>query len=243
MSEDKPLIIKSIEKLPEPTKNRLLDTCKEIDIISEKAIEVMKTSISGKISFVFEQSAPIDILTPFERAQSVCFTSRYEHLPVLTKIDVFESNGKYFLKNIGMIRHLINEYRSIIANQRDSIFYSKIHKFCRDKLLNYDPSIGLSIKVLSEKELDLTNVFLKALDERHKAIKIILDKCEFDYIYNGILQHSEHKWTKRFWHEYYSGEINHIFIKHACLLGQIKEFLFFHYKILNYLTFPKLGPI
>jgi len=235
--------IKIQDSYPESIKERLLSTYSEINEVFNEALAVQKTQLSGKISFKYEQSAPMDILSPFERAQSVCFIIKYEHLPTLENIDVSEYKGKFYLKNIDFIRHILNEYRPIVMNQNDSIYYAKIHKFCHEKLMNKNPSSGLSITVEHEKDGDITESFAKILGERNKSIKSILKRCEFDYIYNGILQHSDHKYTKRFWEEYYSGRINHIFIKHAFLLRHIQECLYWHYRILNQLTFPKLGPI
>jgi len=234
---------KKIKNLPEPIKSKLYDTKSEVDRIINEADAVQKTKFTGKISFSYEQSAPMDILTPFERAQSVCFISRYEHLPVLGGLEIFEHDSKFFLKNISFIRHILNEYRSIIFNQKDSVYFGKIHKFCHEKLMNRNPSEGLSITVIHKKDGDITRFFVKFLGEKNKSIKIILQKSEFGYIYNGILQHSDHIYTERFWNEYNTGKLNYVFVKHAALLGYIKSYLYWHYTILNQLAFARLGPL
>jgi len=234
---------KLIDDFPEIIKERLLKTYKETNEIIEEALALQKTKIRGKISFKYEHSAQGDVLTPSERAQSVCFITRYEHLPILNKLNIIEKDGNYFIANIGFIRHILNEYRSIIVNEKDSVYFSKIHTFCHLKLSNRDPSKGLSISVDHKEKGDITDMFLQILGEKNKAIKLIIDRCEYDYIYNGILQHSDHKYTKRFLIEYNSGRINHSFIKHSFLLGLVKELLYWHYRLLNSLTFPKMGPI
>jgi hypothetical protein len=231
------------KNLPEAVKLKLSNTESEVNKIIEEARGVQKSYLPGSISFLFQHSAPMDVLTTFERAQSVCFISRYEFLPIFNGVEILESNGKFHLNNITFIRYILNEYRSIISNYRDSVYYGKIHKFCFDKLRNRDPKVGLSITVKNEKNIDVTDTFIKMLGERNASIKVILEKSEFSYIYNGILQHSDHKYTDRYWKEYHTGELNYVFIKHAALLGYIKECLFWHYKILNQLTFPKLGPL
>lgn len=229
---------------PESIQIKLDNVLSEANKIVDEAEMKQKTSISGKIHFRYEQSAPKDILTDFERAQSVCFVIRYECLPILSNtFNVFENNGKFFLKDIHFLRHMLNEYRSLICNQKDSVYYAKIHKFCYEKLKNKDKNKNLSITVYHEKDDDITNTFIKFLSEKIRSIKFILQKSEFGYIYNAILQHSDHSFTERFWKEYYNGEINYIFIKHALLLNYIRECLRWHYTILNQLTFPKLGPL
>jgi len=231
------------KNLPETIRLKMSDTESEINMIIEEASGAQKLNLTGKISFRYRQSAPMDILTPFERSQSVCFISRYEFLPVFKGIEVVENNGKFHLSNIAFIRHILNEYRSIINNQGDSVYYANIHNFCYLKLKNRDPQKGLSITVNHDIDGDITDTFMQILGEKRESIKIILKKSEFDYIYNGILQHSDHKYTERYWEEYHTGELNYVFIKHAALLGCIKDCLFWHHRILNQLTFPTLGPL
>jgi len=229
--------------LPVAEQERLAKTFAEIDGIFDDASSLLETKLTGAVSFRYRQSAPLDILSPFERAQSVCFIIKYENIPMVKEIEIQEYKGKFYLKNIGFIRHVLNEFRPIIKNQDDSIYFSKIHKFCHSKLMNKDPKQGLSVTVEHIEEGDVTERFVKILGERNKAIRFILEKCEYDYVYNGILQHSDHQFTTRFWKEYSDGTINHVFIKHAYLLGHIHDCLTWHYAILNHLTFPKLGPI
>lgn len=230
------------KSVPSDIKKKLDATLTEADELVEEAYFFQKTRFSGKFSLRYEHSAPMDILRPFERAQSVYFVSRYEHLPILKELEIIESEGKFYLKNVAFIRHILNEYRSIIINKKDSVYYGQIHKFCYEKLQNRDPSKGLSITVNNEQQEDITETFLKILGERNKSINFIINKSEFGYIYNGILQHSDLSYTDRFWDEYYTGKLNYVFIKHAALLGCIKEFLNLHYLIVNQLTFPPNGP-
>ena len=53
----------------------------EINQILESAYAIQKAEISGRISFEYKFGGGRDILTDFERAQSICFFSRYESLP------------------------------------------------------------------------------------------------------------------------------------------------------------------
>ena len=227
-----------------------LDISEKLDVVTQDIHRILEvanshlvTDITGEINFTFTISAPRDVLTDFERAQSVCFVSRYEALPVFKKISITEDNGRCHFGNIHDARHVLNEYRSIIQNKKDSIHYQKIHRFCREKLLNDDHSKDLSIVVNHKDRGDITLDFAKSLDEQAKAIKSIIRHCEFDYIYNGILQHSDHRYTKRFWDEYSSGEINYTFAKHALIAGNIKVLMEWHHRLFSVMTFPKLGPM
>ena len=66
---------------------------------------------------------------------------------------------------------------------------------------------------------------------------------EFDYLYNGILQHSGQEFSQRFLDDYSSGEFNYILWKHVHLLEFIRHLLYPYYRILNTFVFPKLGPL
>ncbi len=210
---------------------------------SKICITFQKTVISGRYSFHFKFSGGRDILTDFERAQSICFISRYESLPKFKKLKIAKINGKYVFENLWEARSVLNEYRPIIQNKKDSVYYCNVHKVCREKLLNTDSLKDLSITVNHLQDGDITIKFSRFLNEQCKAIKTILARCEFDYIYNGILQHSDQKFTNRFKEEYSSGEINYVFIKHALIVDKIKILLEDHYGLLKHLTSPSLGPL
>lgn len=215
---------------------------RQIEAILEKGNRELTTELDGQIQLKYEISAPNVALTDFERAQSVCFVTKFESLPPSSAVNIVERKGAFYPSNIGYIRHVLNEYRPIVQNQDDSVHFQKIHSWCHLKL-GADPKKGLSITVKHESGKDVTAEFKASLGERNRAIRKIIGECEFDYIYNGILQHSDHRFTTRFWEEYVSGELNYVFIKHATILEEIKDLLSWHYRLLNVLTFPKLGPL
>ena len=213
-----------------------------VEQIINRGHAALSTTINGKISLEYKSSAPRDILTDFERAQSVCFVTKYESLPAVNSVTIVEHEGKYFPSNIDYIRHVLNEYRPIVQNQEDSVHYQRIHAFCHLKL-GADPTKDLSITVNHIDGRDVTSDFKKSLGERNKAIRTMIEECEFDYIYNGILQHSDHRFTERFWREYTNGDLNYIFIKHEKILEVIRDLLVWHYRVFHFLTFPKMGPL
>lgn len=233
------------QPIPDEINKKLESTMAEAKSLINQAAAEQKTSFSGSFQLSYRHSvldAP-DILSEFERAQSISFISRYENFPEFKGVRILKHKGKFYLDNIDYIRHILNEYRSIILNQSDSVYYGNIHSFCYGRLKNQDPTKGLSITVYNEKREDITEVFLQIIGERNKSIQTIISKLEFDYIYNGILQHSDRRYSQRFHDEYNSGKLNYIFIKHAMPLDFIKESLHLHYRILNQLTRPKLGPL
>ena len=233
-----------IEELPNRIREKITNICSEVDEIIGEAQNEIKTTLPKEISFNFVHSAPTDVLSEFERAQSVCFIIKYENLTeYANNIDLIQQNENYYLANFKILGHILSEYRPIIQNESDSVYYKKIHSFSRSKLFNRDSSMGLVVTVNDDNRNDVTNAYINIIDERIKAIGLIHKKCEFDYVYNGILQHSDMSFSNRLWEEYANGTINYVFLKHTMVLKNIKEYLRFHYHLINVLTFPKLGPL
>jgi hypothetical protein len=193
--------------IPERITNKINDITKHVGDLLSQTQSIQQTRLS-QVQFRFNHSADRTLLSDFERAQSVCFVTRYETLPIMDGILVTQNEDRSFnFDNLSFMRHILNEFRPIIINQSDSVYFHNIHNFVRGKLINNDPSQGLDLSVFNEHGNNVTIEFTRILDERIKSVRFLIDNCEIKYIYNGILQHSEHKYTDRFWDEYYSGEI------------------------------------
>jgi hypothetical protein len=71
----------------------------------------------------------------------------------------------------------------------------------------------------------------------------LLESLECDYLYNGILQHSDVRYAERFFKDFISGEINYLLWKHVHALDVIREMLEPYHRLVSTITFPKLGPL
>src|SRR5439155_514923 len=83
--------------------------------------------------------------------------------------------------------------------------------------------------------------FSKWISERNRAITAVLRSLECDYLYNGILQHSDVRFAERFLKDYVSGELNYFLWKHMHAFDMLREMLEPYHRLLSILTFPKLG--
>jgi hypothetical protein len=90
---------------------------------------------------------------------------------------------------------------------------------------------------------DVTEVYANWLGERNQAIRHLLAAFDYDYLYNGSLQHSDQKSSERLMQDYISGEINYLLWKHVRPLGTLKGLLRPYYMLMRSLTFPNLGPL
>lgn len=187
-------------------------------------------------------SAPRDILIPYERAQSLCFIAKYDALPEPQALHVEQFENVFVPTNLSAFRHVLNEYRSILQNKKDSTHYSRIHRLCRSKLINRDHSIDLSVTVYDAKsEEDITDLFLANLTQRNRAVSQLLGACEFNYLYNGILQHAEHSFTKRYIEDYTSGRLQYLIFGHALVCHTVRDLLYMHYTVLKYISGVRQG--
>ena len=230
-------------ELPSRIKEKLDLLEQGIQKIESHALGMIKTSINEPVSLFVQNQTMTDLLSDYERAQSISFVARFENLPNLVPFKIVNHQSNYFIGNITYIRHILNEYRSVIHNVSDSVYYQNVHDLCFKMLQENDYRKGTTINILTKNDEDITEIFMTWLGEHNSAIKFVLRTLELDYIYNGILQHSNEHFSERFVKEYNSGEINYIFLKHILLLNLIKDLLKPYYMIMVQFSFPKLGPL
>jgi hypothetical protein len=83
MSED-------LSKLPDRIEARLARLQGEADQIVSGAERLLTTLLPDPVQFEFVNSAPRDVLTDDERAQSVSFVTRFEYLPTDYTVTIVE---------------------------------------------------------------------------------------------------------------------------------------------------------
>lgn len=230
-------------KLPKRIQKRLEILQREIDQIISGAEALLKTQLPNPTQFQFVNSAPRDVLTDYERAQSISFLTRFDHLPRNYTVKIVEREGNYFIGNMDFLRHSLNEFRPLVQNERDSVYYRKIHKVWYAMLTLDDPKKGTTIRVFDKAKNDVTPVFTQWLSERNKAISYVLRPLDYKYLYNGILQHSDPSYSQRFLQDYTSGKLHYVLWKHVHFLRFIRAMLDSYYQLLRFLTSPRLGPL
>jgi hypothetical protein len=229
--------------LPERIRHRLKTLQDEIDSITQCAIQLAPTELPNPIQFEFANSAGRDVLTEDERAQAVSFVTRYDHLPSGCRVNVVEIDGRYEIENMDYLRHALNEFRPIIQNEDDSVHYKKIHRVWYGMLTLEDSDRGTTIRAFDITHRDVTSTCIRWLGETNKAIKYVLGRLEYGYLYNGILQHSDPKHYARLTEDYTSGELNYIMWKHAHMLDFIKDLLGRYHLLIQNLSSLRPGAL
>ncbi len=182
-------------------------------------------------------------MTPYERAQSVSFITRYEHLPREYPVCVIRDGEDWRIGNLDFLRHVLNDFRPLVQNQDDSVHYRKIHAVWRGMLKREDPADGMTIRVRCSNGSDVTADYISYLDQHIGAISLVVRAMDFSYLYNGLLQHSDPGYSQQLLTDYVSGEINYLLWKHALVLSFVREMLGPYYQVARVLTFPRLGPL
>ena len=189
-------------------------------------------------------TAPLPLMTWEEQAQSLAFVVRYEHLPELHDfVAGRHPSGRYYLNEIDQIRATLNEYRTIFYNQKDGIFYGAITNLYQKGFKPETPNSTMRIEALTHGDQDISEDYLKHLKSRKKAIQHAIKKSDFDYIYNGVLQHADGKYAMQMVKEYTDGSLAYLLLKNVIIAQGLKDFLSEHYKVINVLNFPKMGPL
>lgn len=219
----------------------------ELGQIVDEARNKIEVQIDGHLSITIRNAAiGQDIITEEDRARFTHFVAKYQQLPEMATVDLVERNGKIFPENLEVAKHVLNEFRPIVWNQNDSIYYTRLYKSISSKLFLKDPTVGTILSVILNKKEDITDLYNKFLKNHRDAIRFILKsyKSDLDYIYNGVLQHSDEEFSERLAKDFYSGELSYILIKNAFLLGPVKQLLkpFFYFSAILFPNF-QLGSL
>lgn len=193
------------------------------------------------ISIEFINNANEPMFNVDEKAQIIFFATKYENLSDFKNLTINRVDDNCFIDE-KPLRDLLNEYRPIYFNYEDPIYYERIHKFFIARMLfNEDATKATQIRVASERGEDITRNILLTMKDRIKCIKYIIEKSDFNYVFNGVLQHSDKRYLERYSEDYESGEITFILLKNVTLLMLLKCLLYSHYRIIRNLTYISKG--
>jgi hypothetical protein len=167
--------------------------------VVDEANQKMVTTIPEIIAFRYESAVlNRDILSDYERAQSVSFITRFDHFPATLETHfTVDDKGKWWIANLWDLRQALNDFRSVIQNQSDSVHYQNVHNTWYKALRQTDKSKETRVRVLDTQNHDLTDAYAKRLGERVQAIRYLIDAFDYDSLYNGFLQHSDPKVSKK----------------------------------------------
>lgn len=119
---------------------------------------------------------------------------------------------------------LLNAMRGLVYSENDDVYYKKV-------IDEYQKALSGEIPDWVIEALDPTSGKIISKDVIHsyhqtkKMIAEILKDKDFDYAYNGILQHSDKRFRSRYIKDVEEGSAMYITFKCAILANQIREIL------------------
>lgn len=230
-----------IQSLPPKDQKELKKVSTEADQVIFDTFPESPFSPKDKIALEFSGISSNDVLTDDERAQSISFIILFENLPSTYPVKFQVKAGKCHISNMNILRAALNEFRPLLQNQKDLIYYQKVHNVWCKMLRRKDSHDGTCIRAIDIKKNDVTQKYIAYLTAHRKAISLALDKLEFGFLYNGILQHSDPAHSKRFLDEYTSGKLDYVLLKHYYTLPYFRECLLPYYQLMKNLTSPERG--
>ena len=232
-------------EIPLPIREKLERCEKDARAILEEADALITDFETSSVGLRVSSSAPMPLMTWSEQAQSLAFIVRYEHLPELHNFVAgrHPRTGLYYLNEIDQIRAALNEYRTIFFNQKDGIFYGAITNLYQKAFSPDEPNATMRIEALTSDETDLSSDYLEHLRSRKQAIRSAIQKSDFNYIFNGVLQHTDDKFAMQMVKDYTDGSLAYLLLKNLLIAQGLKEFLSEHYKVINVLAFPRMGAL
>jgi len=231
--------------IPPPILAKLEQCQRDAHAILEASEHLITDFDTSSVGLRVTGSSPLPLMTWATQSQSLAFVVRYEHLPELHSFVAgrHPKTGLYYLNEIDQIRAALNEYRTIFFNKRDGIFYGVITNLYQKAFSSTDPNAPMRIEALTSSDEDLSADYLVHLQSRKTAIRVAIENSDFDYIFNGILQHTDDRFAMQMVKDYTDGSLAYLLLKNLLIAQGLKEFLNEHYKVINVLNFPRMGPL
>lgn len=212
-----------------------------IDINRIIDLELIKLPNLGTVSFRLEHSSPNPIMTEDTRMIHMNYIMKVQALGDVEDPKFKQSEDSlFYLENINEYKHTINSYRALIYNQNDSVYYTRLCKYISNCFLKRD-SMGLKMYAFDIEGNDISNDFIQYIKSLKKYISELIRHSDLDFLYNGVLQHSDIVHTNRYNEEYRTGKLDITILKNVILLDAVKFALERIMIPINFLTFPSRG--
>ena len=152
---------------------------------------------------------------------------------ISSTIRINQQNGKYMIEELYLYKSALNDMRTMIFNNDDSIYFNKIHCIILKWLKNKDSELGIKLTITDNNGIDITEHFIKVLNSQHKIINKLVNSSDLPFLYNAVLQHTDNKDMKRFITEYSNGMIQCTIIKCYYLCPVFIKMLCYHRLIIG----------
>jgi hypothetical protein len=186
----------------------------------------------GNFNIRYQSDKPQPFLTLEDKTfhTITSFILKFEELNIENELSYDNVNNSFEVKQL---RGFLNEIRPIVFNQNDDVYYENAIDALLI-LLKREGTFGLEISYISDNQ-NINDDIKTILRNKKKKIKYILSKSDLDFLYNGVLQHSDRKYKKRLIEEQENNALQLTIIKSYLLLIAIIGDLLFVYQSFVYL--------
>ena len=205
----------------EKFKNSALETQSLITTVEKN----YQKFLPGPFQIKIANSAASPLLADTEEAAFHAFLAKFRSIPNFPGPVITQRENNFFLGNEDLAKHIITEFRPIIFNEKDPIYFGKIYNTIYKMLNRKSPVSGTKMTAFNERFEDITDLLKKELAVARKVIVSTVELLELDYLYNGVLQHSDPRFSKRYRQDFRSGNLQYLFLKHAQVLTYLKGYL------------------
>jgi hypothetical protein len=199
------------------------------------------------LQFTHTLSAPSPLFTTDEQSKWFVFIMRYDMLSEMVDSipnpKITDVSGKLMIGNLYLFKSALNDMRTMIFNNDDSIYFNRIHKIIMRWLNNKDHSTGQQLIVTDENGLNITTHFIDVLISYHKILNKLIKNSDLSFLYNAVLQHTDSVDSQRFINEYSNGMIQCTIIKCYQLCPVFINMLRYHRLIISNLMHIEMGEL
>lgn len=164
----------------------------------------------------------------------------------LKSIEPLPSKEGYYLKvakrpekykvfiDLSIYESLLNSIRCIIYLEEDSVYYKKVLNAYKRAISGNN--CNWRVKALDESgTTNISQEVIKSFNQTRNLINELLKDKDFDYVYNGVLQHSDERYYKRYIKDCENGALPFVIFKCAILAERIRNILMSDTKVFDFI--------
>ncbi len=231
----------AVAALPNSVRARLDEIEREHSALVGKARSTLDPLAVGPVQLTLRVTKPLGFPPPEMSAQALGFAIRFDELPDDFELAVGQVRDRWHVSNLSEVRHVLNDFRPLIFNKSDSVYYAKVHNAWFPLLADKDTIAELTAS--DSTGADCTDALRRWVGATRRVLRETIDHFEFSYLYNGVLQHSDDSYSSRFFSDYSTGELNYVYWRHVSALRLIHHLLRPYRVLVGTVSFPNRGSL
>ena len=190
----------------------------------EDALQIIGKDVKSNLQAVYfkiENKAGSNVATDLEWQQLSNFFNHINNCKILTpNLELEKSN----------LDSILNNARIILWNKNDSTYYKTVFNIFSMMMVGKHKT-GTKITALKKEKNDVTTEYLNELKKVRKKIEHIISNSDLDFLYNGVLQHTDQRFAEKYLDSLRNKDLDLIKLKNSVLVT-------YTLTLIKYYTFP-----